>query len=89
MSKVNNVDMPYVLIKDGYFYRHNSCGYTDSIYEAELYDKDHALKYIKAHDDVSAKPADDFTNIIKIGEHLDRLNAINKALVAQLEKGNE
>lgn len=82
----NNADMPYVLIKDGYFYRHNSCGYTDSIYEAELYDKDHALEYSKAHSDVSAKPAGDFTSLMKVTEHLERLNAIKDALLAQLER---
>ena len=87
---MSNADMPYVLMKDGYFYRHNSCGYTDSIYEAELYDKDHALKYIKAHDDVSAKPADDFTSLIKVKSHLERLNSIHEALLNQLEvEGDE
>lgn len=78
---MNRKEMPYVLIKDGYFYRHNSCGYTYSIYEAELYDKNHALKYIKAHDDVSAKPASDFTNLIKIKAHLERLNSIHESML--------
>jgi hypothetical protein len=38
------LDESYLLIKDGYFYRPNACGYTLNILEAGLYPEEEAKK---------------------------------------------
>lgn len=51
-------EMPYLLRKNGMWYAHNDCGYTARAELAEIYTKEHAIKYASHCDEVSAVPLD-------------------------------
>ena len=69
--------MIYFLRKNGYYYRHESAGYTESPVEAEIYDKEYALGHAKMHTDVQAVPVNEVSlNIEYIDNVLERLIAM-------------
>lgn len=48
----------FFLMKDGYFYRPNSQGYTENIYDAGVYSKEEVLSHISHTSKVRAIPVD-------------------------------
>lgn len=82
------VGVPVLKYKNGLYYRPNNCGYTNSLLEAGLYNRDEAIKYCFDGESngscgVYAMPLSmaieqGFWSKKKIKEHLERLNVIEK-----------
>ena len=72
--------MLYLLRKIGYFYRHNNSGYTESPFEAEVYEEKYALDHEKMHENVTAVPVTAVIDSTKMEEVLERLMVIRKLL---------
>lgn len=72
---------PYVIRKHGMFYRPNSRGYTYSIFEAGLYEKEDALKEAKMCDEITVMPVSQwFDSDKELKNHLDQAEAIRDCL---------
>ena len=79
-------EMPYVIRKAGYFYRHNSAGYCSSVFEAELYTKEYAENHAERDDEISVSPVTDWFNDYE-KECFERIDEMKAALEAI--KGSE
>jgi hypothetical protein len=76
-----NIEIPYLLRKNGMWYAHNDCGYTGRAELAELYTKEYAENTTKHHDDITAVPVTDIINSVEhVQEYIDRLEAIKLAI---------
>ena len=85
------MDEPYVLIKDGWFYYLNDCGYTQSPLLANLYTKKYAESYAERGYDTEAHPISKYFNkdsIEKIDQHIENLEAI-KTFLEQHERQDD
>ena len=72
--------MIYFLRKNGYYYRHHSCGYTNSAFEAEVYDEKYAQDHAEVHEDVIAVPVNEILSTEDIDCVLERIEAIQTFL---------
>jgi len=76
-----NLGMPYLLKKSGFYYAHNSSGYTQRAELAEIYTKSYAEKHADNHEEVTAVPVSD---AIKSADHIngyiERLEEMRNAL---------
>ena len=76
--------MKYLIKKGGYYYRHNSSGYTDRLAYAGLFDEKYAISHARSCDEVSAIPVSEITkdaiNELKNTTEgiLDIINAVNE-----------
>lgn len=77
------MEPPYVLIKGGMFYAHNSAGYVSRVEMAELYTKEYAEGHAAScSGEVVARLATDFlTDTDHIDSLIERLNTMRKALL--------
>jgi hypothetical protein len=67
---------PYLLKKNGMWYGHNSCGYTNRAELAELYTKEYAERHASNCDEVIAVPVTDVIKSVEhVQEYIDRLEA--------------
>lgn len=71
---------PYVIQKNGMFYGHNSAGYVTSVYCAELYTEEYAMRQAGHCDECQALPITYFVEDRETAqEYLDRVEAIRDA----------
>lgn len=84
------METPYVLIKSGMFYAHNSRGYVGRVELAEIYTKEHADREVRGcSGEVIARPVTDFLHDPHgIDSLIERLEAMRRALIA-MEQGVE
>lgn len=82
--------MIYFLMKEGYYYRHASRGYTSSPMEAELYDEIYAKNHSEMIEGCIAIP---LTEVVKdvdyIDDCIDRLEAMKNELTLIDKKEGE
>jgi hypothetical protein len=71
------ISEPYLLQKWGYFYRHNSSGYTSSPFEAELFTESEAIEYTENHEDVSMVAITKVLAADKAKDYFDRIEVIS------------
>ena len=71
----------YFLKKRGYWYAHNSYGYTENFELAEIYSKEYALQHAAECSGVVAVPVVDVVKDAEHAQHLiDRLAAMKDAV---------
>ena len=74
------MSIPYVIVKNGMFYAHNSAGYVSSVYCAELYDEEYAKRHAEHCGECRALPVTHFVQDRETAqEYLDRVEAIRDA----------
>ncbi|WP_421862460.1 hypothetical protein [Marinobacter adhaerens] len=78
-----STETPYVLIKGGMFYAHNSQGYVHRVELAEIYTKEYAERHARScSGEVVAKPATDFLHDTHaIDSIIERLEAMRAAVI--------
>ena len=71
------METPYVLQKNGMYYAHDSCGYTQRVLLAELYTKERAERDAKHYKEVRAIPVNELlTSSEEVQEYIDRLEVM-------------
>jgi len=83
-----NMEMPYLIKKNGSFYAHESAGYTARPELAELYTKQYAQSHADAHNEVQAVAVNEvFGNADQLIEYIERMQAMVDALKADNPTG--
>ena len=73
---------PYVLMKCGYFYAHNSRGYVSRVELAELYDEGYAKRHADSCEDVKAFPVTEFiSDPEELQDYLDRIEVMRLSAI--------
>lgn len=78
---------PYVLIRSGMFYAHDSRGYVHDPALAELYTKSYAERRARTSEEVIAKPVTEVISGDRVGELLERLHVMQEAVTKKGKEG--
>ena len=77
------MEIPYVLMKNGMYYAHNSAGYVSRVLMAELYDESYAKNYVKGHDDIRAIPITEIlTGVDEVDSYLERIKVMRDVMAS-------